>query len=349
MGHPKILAAITAYNSANFIEKTLISLLNQDYPALRRTVIDDCSSDRTYEIISKYTDKIEVVRNELNSGFSFSLNRALAMVDDEDYLFILQDDVELVDTSYITKLLEHAKDDKIAIVCGQAIFQKDQGLSLVKKSFARYEGHDYQDEGLTKISYSLLKADLIKIDGLRHVGGFGFAGNPKLGVEDQVLAKALRSSGYILLKDATIAYRLDYARSETLSDFLKVESNFGKTLAVAVVQGLISVNPSDSTGNRNKSNYRRTQVVIVSLICASILLFAYSYILAIAVILGLLSFEFINYMRKSAGFNGVDKLRFAAIGLLIDFAFSISFYWGMVLGLKERFLKSKINSSLDRW
>jgi glycosyltransferase involved in cell wall biosynthesis len=334
--NPKVLAVITAYNSAKFIERAIISLLHQDYPALRRIVIDDCSSDGTYDIASKYINKIEVFRNERNSGFSFSLNRALAMVNDEEYLFILQDDVELVDPSYITKGLEHFRDRQVGLVCGQAVFDADQRLSLIKRSFARYEGHDHRDEGLSKISYSLLKADIIKIESLNSVGGFGFAGNPKLGVEDQVIAKALRCGGYILLKDVSLEYRLDYARAETLFDFLKIESNFGKTLAVAVVQRQISVNPSDSTGNRNKSNYRRTQVVVVALICASFLLFAYSYVLAVAVILGILSFEFINYLRKSSGFHGLEKLYFAAIGLIIDFVFSFSFYWGAILGISHK-------------
>ena len=90
MKYPRVLAVIPAYNSAEFIEKTVISLVKQDYPYLRRIVIDDCSKDGTGEIVSKYAGRLEVLRNETNSGLAFGLNRALTLAKDEEFLLILK-------------------------------------------------------------------------------------------------------------------------------------------------------------------------------------------------------------------------------------------------------------------
>jgi glycosyltransferase involved in cell wall biosynthesis len=334
--YPKILAVIPAYNSAEYVEKAIGSLIQQDYPLLRKLVIDDYSTDDTYKVITRYQGKIEILRNEQNSGFAYSLNRALSLAGDEEFLFVLEDDIELADFDYITRALKHFEDKRVALVCGQAVDFSPQRLPLVKRAFARYLNADYQDEGVKKISYSLLKADLIRMAALREIGGFGFAGNPKLGVEDQVLAKKLRAKGFTLLKDASLKYRLDFARKNTLSGFLKSEANAGRTLGVAVTQRVIAINPVDTAETRHKSNYRRTQVVTVALFCASLLLFIYSYKLALAVIIGILALKFSNYLRKSRSFKGWGKLYFAAVGVVNDFVFSFAFYLGVISGLKNK-------------
>ena len=131
MKYPRVLAVIPAYNSAEFIEKTVISLVKQDYPYLRRIVIDDCSKDGTGEIVSKYAGRLEVLRNETNSGLAFGLNRALTLAKDEEFLLILEDDVEIVDTDYVTRSLKHFEDSRVGIVCGQPVDFGPDRLSLV--------------------------------------------------------------------------------------------------------------------------------------------------------------------------------------------------------------------------
>ncbi len=67
MKYPKVIAVIPAYNSAGFVEKSVTSLLRQDYPFLRKMVIDDCSRDNTAGFLRKYEHDIEVLRNQTNS------------------------------------------------------------------------------------------------------------------------------------------------------------------------------------------------------------------------------------------------------------------------------------------
>ena len=56
---PKISVVIPCYNSVRFIEETLRSILDQDYPAKEIIVVDGGSSDSTLDILRKYGDKIK--------------------------------------------------------------------------------------------------------------------------------------------------------------------------------------------------------------------------------------------------------------------------------------------------
>ncbi len=335
MSSPRVLAVIPTYNSATHIEKTLASLLKQDYPHVRRVVIDDCSRDGTAGVLSRYRDVVEVLRNDTNSGLAYGLNRGLSLAGDEDVFFILEDDVELVDADYISRAVKHLENERIALVCGQAVDFSRERLPLVKRAFARYLNLDYVEQGVTEISYSLIKADLIRIAALRKIGGFGYAGNPKLGAEDQILAKNLRAQGYTLVKDASLRYRLEFARTTGLRGFLRSEANAGRTLGVAVGGGLISANPVAGAETKAKSNFRRTQVVVALAILSPVLL-AVSWQAVLAVLAVILAAEAGNYIRKLRGFKGREKFYFAAVGLVNDFDFALSLYRGFVSGLVKR-------------
>jgi glycosyltransferase involved in cell wall biosynthesis len=347
MENVKVLAVIPAYNSAQYIERTIFSILKQDYSALDILVIDDCSSDNTLEILERYKGDIQILRNDSNLGFSYSLNRAIPLAKDAkaEFIFILEDDTELIDSDYITRGLDHFTNENVALVCGQAVDFNSNRLSLAKRAFARYLNLDYQENKPTIVSYSILKSDLIRVEALESVGGFGFAGNPKLGAEDQILGKALRDKGMTLIKDNSLRYRLDFARTGTLLKCLKSERNAGWTVGVAVSQGIININPVDSAETRKKVNFRRGQVISVLLICASFILFAFSYRIALAVIPGLIALRCIYYLSRSKGFRYREKPYFIGVGILNDFNFSIPFYLGVIAGIWNKVLDKIIRKT----
>jgi cellulose synthase/poly-beta-1,6-N-acetylglucosamine synthase-like glycosyltransferase len=79
---PRISILIPAHNEEKIISKTINSLLNIDYPKnkLEINVIDDGSSDRTYEIAKSFrSKKIKVYRKE-NGGKASALNYGLSKV-----------------------------------------------------------------------------------------------------------------------------------------------------------------------------------------------------------------------------------------------------------------------------
>lgn len=82
MSRPLISYVITAYNSENFIAEAMECAFNQTYSPLEIIVSDDCSRDRTWEIIEekvkayKGAHKIVLNRNKENMGISQHMSKA---------------------------------------------------------------------------------------------------------------------------------------------------------------------------------------------------------------------------------------------------------------------------------
>ncbi len=77
--HPLVTVVIPAYNRADYIEQTIDSVLDQTYPRVQLIVIDDGSTDGTYEKIEAYGNRLELLTHpgHRNKGQSASINLGL--------------------------------------------------------------------------------------------------------------------------------------------------------------------------------------------------------------------------------------------------------------------------------
>lgn len=83
-----------SYNTAPYIEETVQSVLNQTYKNWELIIVDDCSTDETDDILSKFTDeRIRIYKNEKNSGAAVSRNKALREARGRWIAFLDSDDL----------------------------------------------------------------------------------------------------------------------------------------------------------------------------------------------------------------------------------------------------------------
>jgi peptidoglycan-N-acetylglucosamine deacetylase len=120
---PRIAVLVPAYNEEKVIVRTVRSVLHSDYENLRVIVIDDGSSDNTFEVArSAYAKEIAAGRVDVltkeNDGKAAALNYALERLDEEFYVGIDADTVIVADA--ISKLIPHFEDPLVGAVAGNA-------------------------------------------------------------------------------------------------------------------------------------------------------------------------------------------------------------------------------------
>ncbi len=95
--NPLVSILCPTYNAEKFIEKTLNSILSQDYENIQILVSDDCSSDATVAIVehilSLHPGKIIININEINKGITKNCNIALKMCRGKYVAFFAGDDL----------------------------------------------------------------------------------------------------------------------------------------------------------------------------------------------------------------------------------------------------------------
>ena len=90
---PKLTIITPSYNQADFLERTILSVLNQNYSNLEYIIIDGGSTDRSVEIIKKYEKFLSYWISENDRGQVHAINKALEKATGEYIGFQNSDDV----------------------------------------------------------------------------------------------------------------------------------------------------------------------------------------------------------------------------------------------------------------
>jgi len=93
---PKISIVTPSYNQGEYIERTITSILNQDYPDFEYIVMDGGSDDETINILKKYEDRL-IWQSERDKGQTDAINKALKLVTGDIFCYVNSDDMLMPD------------------------------------------------------------------------------------------------------------------------------------------------------------------------------------------------------------------------------------------------------------
>lgn len=115
--NPKITVVTVVLNAREFIEETIRSVLDQDYPNLEYVVVDGVSIDGTLELIYPYKHRIDRLIVEEDNGIYDAMNKAAEVALGEYIIFMNAGD-QFACGSSVSKLCRYLVDDEALVYGG---------------------------------------------------------------------------------------------------------------------------------------------------------------------------------------------------------------------------------------
>ena len=106
---PLITVITVCHNNADVIERTICSVLNQQYPRMNYVIWDGCSTDTTLDVVKRYEERISYWASEANNGTYDAMNNAARKVieltgTDDQWLFFLYAGDRFADDRILAKV-----------------------------------------------------------------------------------------------------------------------------------------------------------------------------------------------------------------------------------------------------
>ena len=138
----KLVSIITpSFNQALFLEQTLRSVLDQDYPSVEYIVIDGASTDGSVDIIKRYSDRLAWWVSEKDQGQGQAINKGIARAKGEILGWINSDDYYLPQAiSSAVKIFED--DPDVAMAYGDMLAVDQNGATT---NVLRYKQYSLED------------------------------------------------------------------------------------------------------------------------------------------------------------------------------------------------------------
>lgn len=133
---PPVTFALFSYNQQQYIEEAVAAALAQTYSPLEIIISDDCSTDRTFDLIEKlvrdYRGPHSVVlnRNSSNMGIGRQVNKILQISTGDLILFAAGDDVSEIDRTHEVVNFWLARNRTIDAIWSDVLLIDEHGKSV---------------------------------------------------------------------------------------------------------------------------------------------------------------------------------------------------------------------------
>lgn len=176
----KISIVIPAYNEEKRIERSLVEIIDyckKNFESYEIIVVDDCSTDKTNEIVSKYD--VKILKNGVNKGKGYSVKRGIL---EAKYSLVLFTDSDLATPIFeLNKFINYIKDYDIVIASRNL---KESNIKVKQPFYRQFMGKTFpllvnliilKEFKDTQCGFKLFRTDIAKkIVKLQIFEGFSF-------------------------------------------------------------------------------------------------------------------------------------------------------------------------------
>lgn len=136
--NPKVSIITPSYNQGEYLEETILSVLNQTYGNIEYIVIDGGSTDNSVDIIRKYEERITFWCSEKDKGQADAINKGLKRATGDMVCWINSDDI--LYPHFVEKFVNHfVSHPNVDFLYGDV----EQGADLQHATIRRGEKIDY--------------------------------------------------------------------------------------------------------------------------------------------------------------------------------------------------------------
>jgi glycosyltransferase involved in cell wall biosynthesis len=135
---PVVSIVTPSYNQAQYLEQTLRSVLEQDYPRIEYIVIDGASIDGSVEIIKKYGKQLAYWVSEKDSGQAEAINKGFSRATGEIVAWLNSDDFYFPGAikSAVKAFVSHPE---VGLVYGDTVAVDEKGEAIHYPKYAQWD------------------------------------------------------------------------------------------------------------------------------------------------------------------------------------------------------------------
>lgn len=214
MSVPLISICIPTYNGQEFLETCLDSAIKQSFHDIEIIIVDDCSTDSTWDIATQYAardKRVKLFRNEKNLGLVGNWNRCIEVSKGEWVKFLFQDDC-LAENCIEKMMAVISPTDKM--VASKRSFIFDNTVSSSTKNYYENKVRTFENTGIRSTSPVFIEAKQVSTMTIQNIC-LNFIGEPT----------------FILFKRDVIAevgvFNQDLIQICDLEYFLRIATRFG--------------------------------------------------------------------------------------------------------------------------
>jgi len=221
----KISIITPSFNQATFIERTILSVINQSFADFEFLIINDGSTDNSEEIILNYKAKdsrIIYIKNETNIGLQATLNKGLSVAKG-DYIARIDSDDIWCDKNKLQKQFDFLEKNPDYALVGTAMETIDENGKPLSKFHFLESDREIRDRLLFSSQFAHPSV-LIRTKALAEVGFYSQAEKHR-NVEDYELWLRIgKKYKFANLPDTCLRYRIH-------SGGISVKNEFKQRLA----------------------------------------------------------------------------------------------------------------------